>query len=615
LISNGRDRWNQITFKESVDKILPNLDDIRLDIRRLAFRLNDGVSLLERTKSDAGNQYQMAVLVNLRNCARSAATIVSSASTIFEVNHPDCMSVWNGSEFGDCFPNEQNEPMRRWMASMSIIGIEEEIEPNDGPQLGDGTGQPQALPEVVDDEYGSQSDSDSEEIEKIEALFGRAKEKLAEQDFQSAERLFLNCLSRTSTPGPFSNSSSTIRSTANAKSFSFLLDTYRRQENWDAAQALLMNKIKSESQQSKAVNPNHHFLLSEILFTKRDLVASRKYGIKAYKGFRKLGVEGKKGVENSLQILIRICNAEEDFDEEDAYASILFGILRQQNIPAQPSSSTLSPSALSTSPEPVTIKQPIEVNRPNVLPRITSHHGILVADESYYQKDLEEAPKSEHHVNRGLEAATDTTSPKMPNPTECIDSPSVPRSNVPASHNGALISPPSKGQIILPEMEGGISPFSMGHIFSGPSVLSLQDTIPQLPCSQNRAASEEPKATPHWPLPDSSTEGHTKPLNHRSMLDLGGADTAKGFRSASRAEIVRPMSTSTLSSSTLSPSLYTVSHTFNCQLTLRVVSIYHEWKSKSAASGIHANCFYLIYTSMPLIIFPELTLFRILPHS
>jgi hypothetical protein len=102
---------------------LPNLEDIRLDIRRLALRLNDRVNAfeVEGVDLDAKNLNEVAVLVNLRDCVKSAASIVSSASTILDVSHPDRVSIWNGSEFGHFFPRELNEPMQRRMTSISTV--------------------------------------------------------------------------------------------------------------------------------------------------------------------------------------------------------------------------------------------------------------------------------------------------------------------------------------------------------------------------------------------------------------------------------------------------------------------------------------------------------------
>jgi hypothetical protein len=168
------------------------------------------------------------------------------------------------------------------MEGMSIMGQDEESEMDNHSQLNH------------EAEYDNHSDSDSEEMEKIEAHLGRAKEKLAEQDFQSAERLLVNCLSRTSKSRPSPKTTSTTWTIANTQAFKLLLNTYRGRESWDAAEALLLKQIKDDNSNAKATNPNHHLLLADILFTKGDVVAARNREGRHIRAIRSLGPMGKK---------------------------------------------------------------------------------------------------------------------------------------------------------------------------------------------------------------------------------------------------------------------------------------------------------------------------------
>lgn len=106
--ADNSESWHQIIFRESVDKISPNLDGIRLDIQRSAGLLGGRASTVTESQTDADSQNQVAILSNLRRRLRSAASIISSASTIMEVNHPDVVRAGYGSDFEDCFSIELN---------------------------------------------------------------------------------------------------------------------------------------------------------------------------------------------------------------------------------------------------------------------------------------------------------------------------------------------------------------------------------------------------------------------------------------------------------------------------------------------------------------------------
>ncbi|KAF2430132.1 hypothetical protein EJ08DRAFT_697675 [Tothia fuscella] len=356
--------WNQVSSKDAVDKILSNLNEIQQTIRRQAHLYNDRVHILERTPGNPGtDQSQLDVLINLRQCLRSAADIVSSASTTLGVAHPDQIPSVYGSDFGDCFPYEPNESMRRWMQSNSIYEFGEDV------IEASSSGYPSQLqqqPSVMqvqhlrgdgEGETESESESDSEEVEKIQALLTLGKEKLAEQDYESAERLFINCLARTSNPG--TRLLSALRGTAQARSIDPLLNIYRRQENWDAAQKLLKRQIKSNAKTGTFGGPSYSLLLAELFLDKFELPTARKSGMKAYRGFRKLGVEGLPGVQSSLRLLIRVCNAAGDFDEEDAYASILSGFSKGSQLSVQALDLSMPKSTMSDSADaPNELKEP-----------------------------------------------------------------------------------------------------------------------------------------------------------------------------------------------------------------------------------------------------------------
>jgi hypothetical protein len=430
-----------------VETISPKLDEIYDIIRHLASRFNNGLSTLEQstTNSDV-DRNRIETLINLRKCVQSAATVVSSASTALALDYPDRLSVAHGSDFGDCFATEPNEPMRRWMTSRTIYEVEDEE--FQGPSQHDDvvlSNQPhQRQHSAEKDDSGTQSDSESDEAEKIQALLRRGKEKLAEQDFNSAERLLLNCQSRTSGPGSLSLSA--LRSTAHSKSVHLLLDTYRRQEKWDSAESLLLNQIKPESQNEKATNPKYVLMLAEVLLDKWDLTAARKHGVRAYKRYRKLGPEGTVGVQSSLRLLIRICSADGDVEEEDAYASILYDVTKRYPTPAQVSHSS------SSLPPPSTFSEPVNLGPAESLASGPSP----IEPWRMLEVDIKEGPGGDEDKHE-TEPQTWTSTPSSRAHLGAIAEPSqtsMPRNPVPAPPEAAFISTHNTH---IPELEGSTS--------------------------------------------------------------------------------------------------------------------------------------------------------------
>lgn len=285
----------------------------------------------------------MDILTNLRNCVQSAATVVTSASTALGLEPVD--HHWeHGSEFGDCFPSQPSETMMRWMDSNTVYEVDED----DRGAPVTAQGRNALIDGRADDaNSGVNSDSDSDlEVELVKAMYKRGKEKLTAEDFSSAERLFRNCLSRTSTSGDTKASNRALK----PKIMTHLLETYRKQEKWDDARALLIDKMAQGSRTATSDNPGilYDMLdLVEVLIQKGDYMEARLYGRKGLKGYRKLGPTGLPGVETSLRLLILICTKDGDLDEGDAYGSILADLLDQKTTTEKPPE--LEKAALSNS--------------------------------------------------------------------------------------------------------------------------------------------------------------------------------------------------------------------------------------------------------------------------
>ncbi|GFF31113.1 GTP-binding protein rhoA [Aspergillus lentulus] len=74
--------WHQVSIQESTSKILPSLNAMHSDIRRLATNLDIKLHGLQNMFNGSNQQKQMAGVENLKEFIHSAATVLSSASTI-----------------------------------------------------------------------------------------------------------------------------------------------------------------------------------------------------------------------------------------------------------------------------------------------------------------------------------------------------------------------------------------------------------------------------------------------------------------------------------------------------------------------------------------------------
>jgi len=154
-------RWNQVTLQEETDRILPNLDELHQAIRRIAFAIDSRMIHSESLVGSNTRDHHRQTLTNLRNCGKSAASVVSSASTTLGIDHADEFSVNCGSEFGDCFPSEPGATMLRWISSNTVYEFEEDRSTHFTPQ-GEGSASGKSIQRPGEFRDTDQSDSDTE---------------------------------------------------------------------------------------------------------------------------------------------------------------------------------------------------------------------------------------------------------------------------------------------------------------------------------------------------------------------------------------------------------------------------------------------------------------------
>jgi hypothetical protein len=136
------------------NKIVPTLDKLYDEFRTFGSLLNVKIEKLQDAVADQNEleNYELMYMNNLRECVRSAADVVSTASTTLNADTSDKISVKHGSDFGDVFVKDANEPMLRWFASNTVYEFDDVEAPLPAP-LEASTGDAQT-------EYQSDSDSD-----------------------------------------------------------------------------------------------------------------------------------------------------------------------------------------------------------------------------------------------------------------------------------------------------------------------------------------------------------------------------------------------------------------------------------------------------------------------
>lgn len=319
-------RWNQVSFQKSTDqlpeKILPTLDKLYEEFRSLGTSLNTKIENLRVSVElqHHDNSDELKSMKNLRECVRSAADVVSTASSTLTVDAVERTPARYGSDFGDVFIKDTNETMLRWMSSNTVHEYDE-ILPYPDPSeasIGDAI-----------TEYHSDSDSDIE-TEMIKALFTMAKKLKKEGDAVGAERKLRNCLTRLSAKG--STASLTSLRTAAASSVSrleileLLLDIYCASEAWAKAKDVMTEKLFITERQVGKTNEIYlwdNLKLADLMAKANEYDSAHLQGRRSLRGFKKLGEAGYRGYEQCGMFLIMLCKNQGRPDEEEAYAALL----------------------------------------------------------------------------------------------------------------------------------------------------------------------------------------------------------------------------------------------------------------------------------------------------
>ncbi|KAJ8109531.1 hypothetical protein OPT61_g7392 [Boeremia exigua] len=318
--------WNQVTLQKSTaklpERIMPNLNKLYDQIRTLGADLNAKIGKLESTVASQGfhAESELMSMTNLKECVESAADVVSTASTTLGPEGSTRESVKYGSDFGDVFKKESNEPMQRWISSHTVYEFDDVEAPTLDPSEAS-TGDALTV-------YESDSDSDIEH-EIVKVLFNNGKKRKEQGDLHGAERHLRNCLSRFPSSGSYTSLASSQTSTSGiskAELLELLTETYCMQGSWTQAKLTMKEKLAITERQTGKKSERFlwdSFRLCEVLMNTKDYTEAQLHGRQALRGFKKLREQGHTGYEKTLALLIQICNEQGSLEDEEAYAALL----------------------------------------------------------------------------------------------------------------------------------------------------------------------------------------------------------------------------------------------------------------------------------------------------
>lgn len=317
---------NQFTLQKSTDqlpeKILPTLDRLYEEFRTLGVSLNAKIESLrysvELQNSDKSDE--LTSMKNLRECVRSAADVVSTASSTLTVDMVERTPARYGSDFGDVFVKDVNEPMLRWISSNTVNEFEDMLPYPDPSEASTGD---------AITEHHSDSDSDIE-TEMIKALFTTAKRLKKDGDPLGAERKLRNCLTRLSARGSTASLISLKGAEASGVNrleiLKMMIDIYCTSEDWVKAKGAMVEKLSITERQVGKTNELYlwdNLQLADFMAKGNEYESAHLQGRRSLRGFKKLGEGGHRGYEECALFLIKLCKEQGKADEEDAYAALL----------------------------------------------------------------------------------------------------------------------------------------------------------------------------------------------------------------------------------------------------------------------------------------------------
>lgn len=331
--------WNQLSLQPSTENIPSSLEGLCRAIKESVRRMNHRISFMETNAVSTGRGAdELRHLHNRRDCMRAAAEVVSSASTVFGLD--DRISTSAPSDFNEVFPPNPSEPMLRWFGEVEPSEYEEPdvalesarwgtLNVLTAPGLAHGF---DASSVVLSTHNVEDSDSDGEmEAEIVQLQLEKGRLELQSGNFEGAEKMLRNGLIRLNRYRSRHFSPELKLSVSHA-----LLNTYSQQGNWEKAKEVTTERL--------AILSGHNFensdqyldeilSLADILLRMGDSVQARVYTRKCLKAYREQGDRGREGLEQSLCLMIAICQSENNPEDEEAFKLLLTHSMAQNSRP------------------------------------------------------------------------------------------------------------------------------------------------------------------------------------------------------------------------------------------------------------------------------------------
>ena len=322
--------WNQTSYQKTADQVLPNLSALHDDVRRIALDLNQRIESLQAMVASKQDEVQVVAMENLRDCVRSAASTISSATTIVASREGASQNLTSSSsDFGDVFPVQYNVAMRRWVESNTVYEYDEAASRAPPQSIAD-------VPTLEESDKGSDSDVDLED-EMTRLALDAGKQKLAAGDSKGCERMLRSCLRKLESP---STTRAAEKSTIQLDVIVILHDLYISQQRWTEAQKMLLQKMAIQERLLGKKDPElleNVLNLAKLQMRKGDFVEAQLHARRALKGYRKL--RQPAGTRACLTLLVDICDADGNESDQEVYAAMLTSLKEDDESAASPSSS------------------------------------------------------------------------------------------------------------------------------------------------------------------------------------------------------------------------------------------------------------------------------------
>jgi small GTP-binding protein len=329
---------NQMSQQNSTDLIIPNLNTLQTDVRRLAMDFNQKIDSLQAMVMSQQDQVKLTAMSNLRNCVRSSASIMSTATSVIASQRgvqPQNITG-PGSDFGDCFPMD-GLTFRRWMDSNTVY--EYDVATSTAPPLSVAD-----VPIIGDNDTGAGSDTDSDfEGDITRVLLMSGKSRIASGDLKTAERSLRNCLSRSTSAQSKRTRKQNIQY---LEVVTLLVGLYTQQEQWTEAHEMLTLKVVANE---RLVGKEDVDFLGDVVLLARltqsagNLVEAQLHARRALKGFRRAGATTISQQRSCLVLLVQLCKDSHNKDDEEAF-EVMLAMVTAEHSPAVPPASENRPS-------------------------------------------------------------------------------------------------------------------------------------------------------------------------------------------------------------------------------------------------------------------------------